>query len=100
MDRYEVLLSPQASRDLDGIHLYIGRVIQEPEIAKKQADRLWDGILALSHYPYAHQERLIGQFACKGYRQLLIDRFIVLFRIDEEKKKVLVVTVQFQGRNI
>lgn len=36
----------------------------------------------------------------KGYRQLLIDNYVVIYRIDEDKKIVFVMTVQYQGRNI
>ena len=38
--------------------------------------------------------------AGKGYRQLLIDNYIAIFKIDEASKTVNVVTVQYQGRNI
>ena len=35
-----------------------------------------------------------------GYRQLLIDNYIVIFRIDEVNKIVYVITVQYQGQNL
>ncbi|MCI8877000.1 MAG: type II toxin-antitoxin system RelE/ParE family toxin [Lachnospiraceae bacterium] len=41
-----------------------------------------------------------GRYAGKGYRQLLIDNYIVIFRINEADKTVYVVTIQYQGRNI
>ena len=41
-----------------------------------------------------------GKYAGKGYRQLLIDNYIAIFKIDESKKIVNVVTVQYQGRNL
>ena len=31
----------------------------------------------------------------KGYRQLIIDNYIAVFRIDEDTKTVAVVTVQY-----
>ena len=36
----------------------------------------------------------------KGYRQLIVDNYIVIFRIDEKSQTVYVVTVQYQGRNV
>ena len=36
----------------------------------------------------------------KEYRQLLIDNYIAIFRIDEESKTVHVVTIQYQGRDL
>ena len=47
-----------------------------------------------------HQERLVGRYAGKGYKQLIIDNYIAIYKIDERSKKVFVVTVQYQGRNI
>lgn len=34
------------------------------------------------------------------YRQLLIDNYIAIFRIDEPYKTVYAVTMQYQGRNL
>ena len=41
-----------------------------------------------------------GQVCRERYRQLLIDDYIVIFRINEADKTVYVVTIQYQGRNI
>lgn len=35
-----------------------------------------------------------------GYKQLVIDNYIAIFKIDKNSKKVFVVTVQYQGQNI
>lgn len=57
-------------------------------------------ILNLSTFPQSHQERNEGRYAEKGYRQLLIDNYIAIFRIDEVDKIVYVVTIQYQGRKL
>ena len=54
----------------------------------------------LDTFPQSHQYRNEGRYAEKGYRQLLVDNYIVVFRINEADKIVYVVTVQYQGRNI
>ncbi len=56
--------------------------------------------MKLAEFPESHQQRLEGRYADKGYRQLLIDNYIVIFRINEEDKTVYVVTVQYQGRDL
>lgn len=43
----------------------------------------------------SHQERTEGRYAAKGYRQLLIDNYIAIFRIDEPYKTIYVVTIQY-----
>ena len=68
--------------------------------ARGQVDRIKESILSLDTFPQSHQERTVEMYVNKGYRQLLIDNYITIFRIDEEKKDVYVITVQYQGRNI
>lgn len=100
MDKYEVMLYPKAFRDIDDIYAYIALEKLSPENAKGQTDRIWDAIRTLEQIPEAHQDRLVGRYAGKGYKQLLIDNYIAIFKIDKNAKKVYIVTVQYQERNI
>lgn len=100
MDKYEVMLYPKAFRDIDDIYAYIALEKLSPENAKGQTDRIWDALRTLEQIPEVHQDRLVGRYAGKGYKQLLIDNYVVVFKIDKDSKKVFVVTVQYQGRNI
>lgn len=59
-----------------------------------------DSFKEIRNFPQSHQERNEGRYAGKGYRQLLIDNYIAIFRIDETKKVIHVVTIQYQGRNL
>ena len=100
MDKYEVMLYPKAFRDIDDIYAYIALEKLSPENAKGQTDRIWEAIRTLEQIPEAHQDRLVGRYAGKGYKQLLVDNYVAIFKIDKNAKKVYVVTVQYQGRNI
>ena len=100
MDKYEVMLYPKAFQDIDDIYAYIALEKLSPENAKGQTDRIWDAIRTLEQIPEAHQDRLVGRYAGKGYKQLLIDSYVAIFKIDKSVKKVYVVTVRYQGRNI
>ena len=99
MDKFKVKIMPRALRDLDGIYEYIAREKQSPGNAKGQTDRIKKGLKSLDTFPQSHQERQEGRYANQGYRQLLADNYMAIFRIDEEKKIVYIVTVQYQGRN-
>ena len=100
MDKYEVMLYPKAFRDIDDIYAYIAFEKLSPENAKGQTDRIWDAIRMLEQMPEAHQDRLVGRYAGKGYKQLIIDNYLVIYKMDNISKKVFVVTVQYQGSNI
>ena len=100
MDKYKVKINPKAVRELDNIYQYIANEKLAPENAKGQIDRIKKAILMLDTFPQSHQDRNEGRYAGKGYRQLLVDNYIVIIRIDEINKIVYVVTVQYQGRNL
>lgn len=100
MDKYKIKINPRAIRELDLIYEYIATEKLAPENAKGQVDRIKKSILSLNSFPQSHQERNEGRYAGKGYRQLLIDNYIAIFRIDEPHKIVYVVTIQYQGRNL
>lgn len=67
---------------------------------KHKLIRIWDAIKALEQFPEAHQDRLVGRYAGKGYKQLIVDNYIAIFKIDRATRRVYVITVQYQGRNI
>lgn len=100
MDKYKVKINPRAIRDLDYIYKYIANEKLASENAMRQVARIKKSILSLNIFPQSHQERNEGRYAGKGYRQLLIDNYIAIFRIDESGKTVYVVTIQYQGRNL
>ncbi len=100
MDQYKVKITPRAMRELDSIYEYIANEKLAPENAKGQIERIKKAILNLDTFPQSHQERTEGRYAGKGYRQLLTDNYITIFRISEADKIVYVITIQYQRRNL
>lgn len=100
MDKYKVKMISKAIRELDSIYEYIANEKLASENAKGQVERIKNAILNLNTFPQSHQERNEGRYAGKGYRQLLIDNYIAIFKIDETDKIVYVVTIQYRGRNL
>lgn len=100
MDKYEVMLYPKAYRDIDDIYAYIVFEKLSPENAKGQTDRIWNAIKSLERFPESHQERLNGRYAGNGYKQLIIDNYIAIYKIDKNARRVYVVTVQYKGCNL
>lgn len=98
MDNYKVILNSKAFKEIERIFAYIALEKQSPENVQGQTDRIWKALKTLDTFPQSHQERDEGKYAGKGYRQLLIDNYIAIYKIDETKKIVNVVTVQYQGR--
>lgn len=95
MDKYTIKMTSRALRDLDGIYDYIAQTLSEPETAHNLVDRIENAILSLEMMPYRCPERKRGIYAFRGYRQLFIDNFTAVFRIDEENKMVILVTIRY-----
>lgn len=95
MNKYNVKLLPKANRDLDEIYMYIRDEFKEIDTAKQMIELLEEAILGLDKMPYRGAIRKIGVFAYKGYHQLFVRNFTIVYRIDEENKTVIIVTVQY-----
>ena len=95
MDKYSVKLTSRALRDLDGIYAYIAQTLRESETALKLVDRIEEAVFSLEHMPYRCPERKRGAYAHRGYRQLLLENYTAIYRVEESKKQVVVVTVRY-----
>ncbi len=94
-NKYSVKLLPRAYRDLDGIYTYIAETLIEPGIAAKLVDSLEEAIFSLESMPQRGAVRKTGAYANKGYRQLFVGNFTVVYRVAEAKKRVLGVTIRY-----
>lgn len=95
MAKYTVKLMQRASGDLDDIYNHIADDFKEIGTAEKMADVLEDAILSLAEMPYRGSVRRTGAFANRGYRQLFVKNFTIVYRIDETGKMVIIVTVRY-----
>lgn len=95
MDKYTVKIMNRALRDLDSIYTYIAKTLVEPETALEVVDAIEQGICSLETMPRRCPERKIGAYANKGYRQMFIRNYTVIYRIDEKAGNVIIVTVRY-----
>lgn len=95
MTKYSVKLMQRASCNLDDIYNHIADDFKEIGTAEKMADALEDAILNLDEMPYRCSIRRTGAFADRGYRQLFVKNFTIVYRIDEVRKMVMIVTVRY-----
>ena len=96
-DTYKVTMLDRAYRDLDGIYHYISNTLTEPGIASKIVDDIEIAILSLDTFPHRCPVRKKGVYANQGYRQMFIGNYTAIFRLDEERKLVIVVTIRYSS---
>ena len=65
-----------------------------PETALKLITEIENAILSLDEMPQRGAERRIGAYANKGYRQIFMKYYTVVYRVDEAEKTVIVITVR------
>ena len=97
MVKYRVKITPQAFRDIDMIYDYIARHLLEPGTANNLVDEIEAGIFSLEEMPNRGAPRRIGNYANKGYRQLFIKNYTIVYRVDDTEKQVIIVTVKYSG---
>ena len=94
MDKYVKLLS-RAVHDLDEIYAYIARSPLSPDIALQLICEIEDAILSLEELPRRGAERKNGAYAKRGYRQLFVKNYTIVYRINEAQRTVIIVTVRY-----
>ena len=95
MEKYEVLLTPKALRDLDAIYGYVADTLLEAGTAHALIEELEKGIFSLETMPYRCPERRVGVFANRGYRQLFVRNYTILYRIAEPDRQVIILSVLY-----
>ncbi|HBW35065.1 type II toxin-antitoxin system RelE/ParE family toxin [Desulfosporosinus sp. BICA1-9] len=95
MDKFTIKLLPRAYRDIDQIYGHILEVFMVTETAENLVKSVEDAILGLEEFPHRGSERKVGVYANRGYRQLFIKNFTIVYRIDEKMKCVIIVTVKY-----
>ena len=83
---WKVLTAKNAPKYSESIYL---------QVIAKYAKTLEDAILSLNEMPYRGSIRRTGAFANRGYRQIFAKNFTIVYRIDEAKKTVVIVTVRY-----
>ena len=95
LDKYIVKLLSAAYRNLEDIFTYIATELNAEQSAMNIIEKLEEAIFSLEIMPRHGAKRRVGAYANKGYRQLFVKNFTVIYRIDEEKKQVIIVAVKY-----
>lgn len=95
MDKYTIKLTNRARKDLEGIFRYVTEALQEPGTAQNLIDTLEQEIKTLDTMPNRCPERRRGIYANRGYRKLLVKNYTVIFKVEEDRALVRIVTIRY-----
>ncbi len=99
LDKYRVLISPKAYRDLEGIYKYIKTEFKETRTALEMVKLIEESILKLDTLPNRGAIRKVGIYANKAYRQIFVKNYVIIYRIVEEYKQVIVISIRYTSSN-
>ena len=87
---YKVTITDAANGDLDEIIGYIATVLANPQAAASLANKIAACYDDLSRTPYMYGQCQNLRLQALGYRRVSIRNYIMVYRIDEERKTVYV----------
>ena len=98
-EKYKIKLSIKAKGDLKSIVLYIKNHLNEPAIANNYAKIIREEIQNLEYFP--QKFAIIDDKSVKDFkiRKLIIKKYIVFYRVNEDKKIVNVERILYSESN-
>ena len=96
---YNLFVSKEAHEDIDDIVHYIAEELVNPTAAVaflNDVEKCYHAVVQNpSMYSFCHDTRL----SSKGYRKIVVKNYLILYRVDDEAKAVLIVRIIYGGRN-
>lgn len=96
---YELVYLPAARQDMIDIVRYIARELKNPTAAERLAAELIEAGEHLPAFPYANPAYLPIRPLKHEYRKMQVHNYLMLYWVEEEKKRITVARVIYARRN-
>ena len=96
--KYEVIRTDTADSLIRKIVLYIAENIGY-DVAMEKLDELESSIMILGEQPYIGEEPKYSVLRRQGYRVLILKKDLVFYKVDENKKQVIIYAVVDQRQD-
>ena len=97
---YKLEYLPVAQRDMVEIVRYISGELQNPAAADRLAMELVNAAESILTFPYALPAYQPIRPLKREYRKILVQNFLMLYWVDEEKKLVTIARVVYAKRDV
>ena len=94
MDNYEIFMTPRAHFELEEAFVAILELSASLDIAENYVDSIKSAVDQLSTFPKRGRIRERGEFAGKGYREIYIKEYTVIYRINEQAHQIQIVAIK------
>lgn len=89
MNKYKIIWSPEAKKDLDNIYTYIAFYLKEAHSAHNIIKNILNSISDLTHFPERYSKIFYYTNKSRNIRKLPIDKYIILYEIDNISRENL-----------
>jgi len=97
--KYDIIVTEKAKNEIDDIYNYISKSLMAEKAAENLVKKIENSILQLEDMPKLGSIIEIYKLRKYTYRKLIINNYVVLYRIDEERNIVYIARVVYGGRN-
>ena len=99
LNKYSFKFTPAARQDLIDIFNYIEKLLYSPKAAKDLMDKIDKAIENICLFPFAASMLDEDLYKPFNFRKIPIDNYILYYEINEEKKQVNILRVQYAKRD-
>jgi len=96
-DKYEVIITKKCRKSLNQICDYITNILYTEIAANKLLDKFENLIDILETTPFIYKKVERYTIIDKEYRKAIIKNYIIIYDVDEEKKKVYLDNMFYGG---
>ncbi|MBF8437738.1 type II toxin-antitoxin system RelE/ParE family toxin [Halanaerobiaceae bacterium Z-7014] len=95
---FEIKITDEARHDLEKIYDYISLEFKNDIAAKKLIRKIRDSIIRLREFPYMSELLKDEILRKKGYRKIVIDNYIVIYKVNKDERLVIIVRIIYNRR--
>lgn len=96
---YTIEYLPIAKSDMVDIAKYIGVKLENPEAAERLAEKMIEAAEKLTDMPYKCPVYIPVKPLRHEYRKLIVQKYIMFYWVDEDKKRITIARVVYSGRD-
>ena len=96
---YTIEYLPIAKSDMVEIAKYIGVKLANPEVAERLAEKMIEAAEDLADMPYKCPVYIPVKPLRHEYRKLIVQKYIMFYWVDEDKKRITIARVIYSGRD-
>lgn len=86
MNKYKIIWSPQAYKDLQSIHFYIKKHLKEKNIANNIVKKILNSILELSYLPEKYVKVQNFYHNEKNIRKMPVNNYVVIYEFNNSTR--------------